>query len=129
MNVLDENIVGQQCKKLREWRIPFRQVGPHLSATGALDENLIPLLHQLSQPTFFTHDRDFFKASLCHSHYAIAFLDVSDTEEAEFIRRFLKHQDFDTNSKRLGTVVCVQARGLRFWKKGSAVQRFVAWSD
>ncbi len=56
MNVLDENIVAQQCEQLRKWRIPFRPVGRHLSTHGALDENLIPLLHQLPQPTFFTQD-------------------------------------------------------------------------
>ena len=78
MNVLDENIVAQQCEKLRQWRIPFRQIGWHLSAHGALDENLIPVLHGLPQPTFFTHARDFFEESLCHPHYAIVYLDVSD---------------------------------------------------
>ena len=70
MNVLDENVVAQQCEQLQKWRLPFRQIGPHLSSPGVLDENLIPFLHRLPQPTFFTHDEDFFKAALCHPHYA-----------------------------------------------------------
>src|SRR5437667_11241888 len=65
MDVLDESIVAQQCDQLRHWRIPFRQVGADLSAYGTSDENLIPVLHRLPQPTFFSHDGDFFKASLC----------------------------------------------------------------
>ncbi len=86
MNVLDENIVAQQCQRLEHWRIPFRQIGRHLSTRGALDENLIPLLHRLPQPTFFTHDEDFFKASLCNARYALVYLDAVDTEAAELVK-------------------------------------------
>lgn len=127
MNVLDENIVAQQCEQLRQWRIPFRQIGKHLSTHGALDENLIPLLHQLPQPTFFTHDEDFFQAALCHSHYALVYLDVSDTETAEFIRRFLKHPALDTQAKRLGIVARVQRGRVQFWRKGESGLQPAEW--
>ena len=129
MNVLDENLAAQECDKLREWRIPFRQIGRHLSAKGTLDENLIPVLHRLPQPIFFTHDEDFFEASLCHSKYALIYLDVSDKEAAEFIRRFLKHPTFDTIAKRLGIVARVQTSGVQFWKKGGQVLRFAEWPE
>jgi hypothetical protein len=129
MNVLDENLAAQQCVLLRAWRIPFRQIGRHLSAHGALDENLIPLLHRLPQPTFFTHDKDFFRASLCHSHYAAVYLDVSDAVAAEFIRRFLRHPTFDTTAKRLGIVAKVQISGVQFWNKGRPGLRFAEWSE
>lgn len=127
MNVLDENIVAQQCDQLRKWRIPFRQIGKHLSTQGALDENLIPVLHGLPQPTFFTHDEDFFNATLCHSHYALVHLDVSDAETAEFIRRFLKHPAFDTQAKRLGIVGRVSVGGVHFWRKGQSLLQTVDW--
>ena len=127
MNVLDENIVAQQSEQLRKWRILFRQIGKQLSTHGALDENLIPLLHELPQPTFFTHDEDFFKASLCHSHYAMVYLDVSDAETAEFIRRFLKHPAFDTQAKRLGIVARVSSGGVQSWRKGRATLETVEW--
>ena len=127
MNVLDENIVAQQCDQLRKWRIPFRQIGKQLSTHGTLDENLIPLLHELPQPTFFTHDEDFFKAALCHPHYALVYLDVSDTETAEFIRRFLKDPAFDTQAKRLGIVARVSAGGVHFWRKGRSLLQTMDW--
>jgi hypothetical protein len=127
VNVLDENIVAPQCERLRQWRIAFRQIGQHLSAHGALDENLIPLLHQLPQPTFFTHDEDFFKLSLCHFHYALVYLDVTDREAAHFIRRFLKHAAFDTQAKRSGIVARVAASGVQFWQKGKSTLQKAAW--
>ncbi len=129
MNVLDENIASQQCAKLRAWRIPFRQIGRHLSEKGALDENLIPLLHRLPQPTFFTHDKDFFRTALCHSHYAVVYLDVSDAAAAEFIRRFLRHPLFDTTAKRLGVVARVQISDVQFWKKGRQRLQSAEWSE
>jgi len=127
MNVLDENVVAQQCQRLQRWHIPFRQIGRHLSSHGTPDENLIPLLHQLAQPTFFTHDEDFFKASLCHGHYALVYLDVTDKETAEFVRRFLKHPAFDTQTKRLGIVARVRAEAVQFWHKGGSGLQTVAW--
>jgi hypothetical protein len=129
MNVLDESIVAQQCKQLRKWRIPFRQIGADLSTYGTTDENLIPLLHRLPQPTFFSHDGDFFKASLCHAHYALIYLDVADTEEAQFIRRFLRHPAFNTQAKRLGIVACVRSAGVRFWRKGQTGLQRVEWGQ
>ena len=129
MNVLDENIVAQQCEQLRQWRIPFRQIGRDLSSHGTLDENLIPLLHQLPQPALFTHDGDFFKASLCHGHYALVYLDVADTEEAQFIRRFLKHPAFNTQAKRLGIVARVRVAGVQFWRKGQPGLHRVEWEQ
>jgi hypothetical protein len=128
MNVLDENVVAQQCRLLQEWRIPFRQIGRHLSSHGTLDENLIPLLHRLPQPTFFTHDEDFFKVSLAHAHYALIYLDVTDTETAEFVRRFLGHPAFDTQAKRLGIVARVRPGGVQFWRKGQSGLQTVQWA-
>lgn len=127
MNVLDENIVAQQREQLRQWRIPFRRIGEHLAAFGAPDENLIPVLHQLKQPTFFTHDEDFFKEAFWHSGYARVYLDVSDRETAAFIRRFLKLPEFNTQTKRLGIVARVHADGVHFWRKGKAGLQKAGW--
>jgi len=127
VNVLDENIVAQQCRQLEEWRIPFRQIGRHLSTHGTLDKNLIPLLHRLPQPTFFTHDDDFFEAALCHAHYALVYLDVSDRETAEFVRRFLKHPAFNTQAKRRGIVARVRTGGVQFWRKGKSDLQTADW--
>jgi hypothetical protein len=72
MNLLDENVRGDQRELLRKWRIAIRQVGKEFSRTGIQDPDLIPLLHHLKRPTFFTQDKDFFQRSLCHSAYPVA---------------------------------------------------------
>jgi hypothetical protein len=56
MLVLDENLPADQRQWLRRWRIRFRVVGADAAGCGADDENLIPVLHRLPRPTFFTLD-------------------------------------------------------------------------
>jgi len=67
MNILDENIVFEQRKISRRWRIPFRQIGYELSRQGIKDPQVIPMLLRLKQPTFFTRDFDYFDVRLCHT--------------------------------------------------------------
>jgi hypothetical protein len=129
MNVIDENIVAQQCEQLEQWRIPYRQIGRHLSTHGTSDENLIPLLVKLPQPTFFTHDEDFFKRSFCHDRYGIVYLDVSDRRTAEYVRRFLNHPAFRTQATRLGVVARVHAGGVHFWRRGQTALQTTAWQE
>jgi len=62
MNVLDENIVASQRELLRSWKIHFRRIGSELGRLGMKDhEDIIPLLHTLPRPTFFTHDHGFYR--------------------------------------------------------------------
>ena len=98
MLVLDENLPAAQRLLLRRWRIHFRVVGLDLAAWGTDDENLIPALHRLPQPTFFSLDRDFCRPDWAHASYGLVWLDVADDRAAEFIRRFLRHPAFDTLS-------------------------------
>jgi len=119
MNVLDENVIAQQCEQLKKWHIPFRKIGKDISNYGTLDENLIPLLHRLPQPTFFSHDDYFFKKTLCHSHYALVYLDVEDNEAAEYIRRFLKHPIFATQANARGWSPVSVGEECNFGVKGS----------
>ena len=58
MNILDENIIDNQCQLLRKWRISFRQVGFGAGRSGMKDKEIISLLHQFRRPTFFTRDDD-----------------------------------------------------------------------
>jgi hypothetical protein len=104
------------------------KIGRDLSALGTLDENLIPVLHRLSRPTFFTHDEDFFKTSLVHASYALVYLDVSDKETAELIRRFLKHPSFRTQSQRLGAGARLRKSGIDYWRKGQHGLQKVGWT-
>jgi hypothetical protein len=127
MLVIDENLPASQRRLLRKWRIHFRAVGVDIAAPGTQDENLIPVLHQLAGPMFFTLDRHFFRADWAHASYGLAWLDVADDEAAQFIRRFLRHPAFDTQSKRLGVVGRVGAAGVRFWRKGQPHLQRLEW--
>src|SRR6266702_4349061 len=66
MLVLDENLPAAQRQLLRKWRIRFRVIGVDVASWGTDDENLIPVLHCLPQPSFFSLDRDFFRPNLAH---------------------------------------------------------------
>lgn len=115
MNILDENIIESQCQLLRSWRIPFRQIGFNIGREGMKDREIIPLLHQMRRPTFFTRDGDFYNRNLCHANYCLVYLAVRKDEVAVFIRRLIKHNEFDTVSKRMGTVIRVSHVGLSVW--------------
>ena len=127
MNVLDENIIASQREKLRQWGIPFRQIGHELANRGAKDPQIILLLLRLKQPTFFTRDLDYFESRLCHPDYCLAWLNVRPDDAALFIRRFLSHPDFSTHLQRLGKVARVHSDGLEFWSWGQARKLIREW--
>jgi hypothetical protein len=124
MIVVDENIAEDQCRRLRRWRIRFRQIGQDIGRQGMQDDqDIIPLLHQLDRPTFFTRDLGFFRLRLCRADYSLVCLAIRQNEAARFIRRFLRHPAFNTKAKRAGTVVRVSAVGLRVWRSTSRLRR------
>jgi hypothetical protein len=129
MLVLDENLPEGQRLWLRKWKVRFRVIGIEVAASGTLDENLIPVLHRLASPTFFSLDRDFFRPAWAHSGYCLVWLDVRGRQAAEFIRRFLRHPAFDTQAKRMGRVVRVHAGGLRYWRVGESRPKSAAWDN
>ena len=116
MNILDENIIESQCILLRSWRISFRQIGVHLGRQGVKDKEILPLLHKLRRPTFFTRDQDFYGRYLCHAKYCLVNLAVRKDEAASFIRRLLRHREFGTEAKRMGSVIRVSHVGLSVWR-------------
>ena len=127
MLVLDENLPAAQRLSLRKWRIHFRVVGVDVSAWGTDDENLIPVLHHLPQPTFFSLDRDFYRPDWLHGDYGLVWLDVRGRQAAEFIRRFLRHPAFDTQAKRMGVVARVHADGVLYWRVGKRSPTAFSW--
>jgi hypothetical protein len=127
MNLLDENIRQDQGEQLRKWRISFRLLIHDIARPGIKDPDIIPILHHTSRPTFFTHDRDYFKRQLVHPSYCLAWLDVFDGDAAVFIRRFLRHELFSTRATRMGKVVRVQPRMISYWLGGSRSLKSVPW--
>jgi len=77
------------------------------------DDEIIPLLHSLRRPTFFTRDLRFFTRDTPHARYCIVTLAVGQNEVASFIRRLLRHSEFDSDASRMGTMIAVSHVGLR----------------
>jgi hypothetical protein len=128
MIVLDENIVASQREQLRAWRLSFRQIGQEIGRKGLDDtEEILPLLHQLTSPTFFTRDADFYQRALRHPGYCLVILAVPRDHAARAIRRFRRHPRFDTRAKRMGCVVRVSTDGLAFWQWQIGEEQAAEW--
>ncbi len=128
MNVLDENIVVSQRELLRSWKIHFRCIGGEVGRLGMKDrEEIIPLLHTLRQPTFFTRDHDFYKPLLRHRSYCLVCLNVEFDEAAEYIRRFLRHTSFRTRVQRMGKVVRVRSSNVSYWQVDLRGEQLLPW--
>lgn len=115
MYLLDENITKDQKELLEKWRFNVKQIGVDIATKGIQDIQIITLLQQLHGVLFLTRDSDFFKQSYCHLNYCIVYLDVEKTETAYFIRKFLKHSNFNTSAKRLGKVVKVNQTLIQYY--------------
>ena len=129
MNILDENIPANQRDLLERWRLRVHQIGFNLSRRGIHDDDIIPMLLQQRRPTFFTRVDDFFDRQLCHRRYCLAYLAVEKNEAAEFIRKLLRHPDFDTQAKRLGSVIRVSTIGLSIWRLRATKKISLKWAD
>ena len=127
--VLDENIPEDQCEWLRRWRTRFRQIGHGLGQQGMKDEHILPLLHELDRPTFFTRDLGFADTNRCHQHYALVCLAVAPNEVARVIKRIpatsvLQHQE-EAHGQRDSR----DARGLLVSRFHAEKEHRVAWPE
>ncbi|MDO8539874.1 MAG: hypothetical protein Q7S40_05485 [Opitutaceae bacterium] len=129
MNLLDENFPEDQRPRLRQWRIPFRQIGHEVGWHGVKDDNVLGLLHRLRRVTLFTQDQDFFQKELCHPTYCLLYLDVCADDAAEYVRRFLRHPLFDTQAKRMGVVARAHHEGIEFWQRIRAGRQRANWLE
>ena len=128
MNVLDENILKDQRQLLRNWRVRIHQIGYDVGRKGMKDDEIIPLLLQLRRPTFFTLDTDFYERNLCHVRYCLVCMDVKQDEAATFVRRLLRHEEFNTQAKRMGKVIRLSSAGLSVWQL-HAEEAYFDWSE
>ena len=129
MNILDENIIESQCQLLHKWRVRFRQIGYGVGRQGLQDSEIITLLHELRQPTFFTRDDDFYNRKRRHAGYCLVYLAVRKEEVAVFVRRFLHHPEFNTKNKRMGCIVRISHAGLSVWRVHVDEQVRFEWID
>lgn len=128
MNILDENIDFDQRARLMKWKIHFRHIGTDMARAGMKDWNdILPLLHHLRRPTFFTRDHDFYHPRLRHPGYCLVYLDVVRKETAQYIRRLLRHPAFRTQAQRMGKVVRVRHSGITYWQIGQHAEHVIGW--
>jgi uncharacterized protein with PIN domain len=127
VNILDEHMPESQRQLARGWRIRLRQIGYDVARPGMKDDEIIPWLHHLPQPTFFTRDQGFYERRLCHPSYCLVYLDVGQYEVASFIRRFLRSATFRRRASRMGTVVRVGQTVVRLWRLHEATEQVIGW--
>jgi len=125
--VLDENISAAEEAKLTGWGVRCRTIGVHVASKGDDDADILTTLLTLKQPTFISHDQDFWDQSRQHSRYCLVWLDTEETEQAQFIRAFLRHPEFNTRAKRLGKVVRVHPDGLTRHHSRHGRPERIAW--
>jgi hypothetical protein len=130
MLIIDENISEHEVWRLREWGITVRRIGAEIAAPSIADENIIPILHHLKHPTFFSRDQDFWKVRLAHPNYCLVFLDIPEHEGeiALAIRRFLRHSDFNSHAKRMGKVVRLHLNRIHYWQLSKQFLSGIEWN-
>jgi hypothetical protein len=127
VNILDENVSASQVDLLKSWRIPIRQIGYDIGRKGLQDDEIIPFLLEVRHPTFFTRDIDFYKRNLCHAHYCLVYMTVEQQGVANFVRRLLRHREFDTEAKRMGTVIRISQPGITAWRLHAEQEISFTW--
>ncbi|MCX7014425.1 MAG: hypothetical protein NTW86_18065 [Candidatus Sumerlaeota bacterium] len=121
--------MASQRERLRAWRIPVRQIGHDLAHKGLQDAEILPFLHHLQRPTFFTRDLGFYAREICHARYGIVCLAAAPDEAGVFIRRVLRHPRLNTQAKRMGTVARASRRGVSLWRLRAEVEEFLLWQS
>jgi hypothetical protein len=100
VNILDEDISVIERERLRIRKIHIRQIGTEIGRLGMKDRTgIIPLLHTLHSPTFFTRDHGFYHPRLLHPGYCLVHLDIAFDEVAKYIRRLLRHTEFRAHDR------------------------------
>ncbi|HEY3136662.1 MAG TPA: hypothetical protein VGL29_11600 [Blastocatellia bacterium] len=89
--------------------------------------DVIPLLHSLKNPTFFTRDEDYYSRDLIHAHYCLVYLDVPPGESARHIFRFLRDRRFRNNSDRVGRVLRLRQKKLSYYELKVDLERHLSW--
>jgi hypothetical protein len=129
MNILDENILESQRRTLSSWRIRVHQIGEGTGKKGMKDDRVIPFLLEQRRASFFTRDLGFYERKLCHVRYCLVCLAVGPYEVAAFVRRLLRHPEFNTQAKRMGAVIRVSSARLQAWRLDAEQEILLSWSS
>ena len=129
MIILDENIPGDQRKLVQVEVKTARQVGFDIENAGLKDHEIPRFLLRLKNPTFFSLDDDFYDKKLRHQKYCIVYLDVAEDEAATYAVKLLRHKNFDTHSKRMGKVIQVSTKKIKYWHVHDEMPSIVMWGN
>jgi len=89
--ILDHNITEDQAKRLRRYRVHFRQIGFDVGRPEWDDQReILRYLHATKQLTFVTRDLGFYRYRLCHRSYCLVVLTVPVLETADYVGRLLR---------------------------------------
>ena len=114
---------------LEAWRIPVRQIGSDWSQKGLQDDEIVVALRRLNNATLFTRDVGFYRPEVRHRAYCIVVMKVGQYEVARFVRRFLRHADFNSRAKRMGKIVRLSPSVIASWKVRDAKERPHLWNS
>jgi len=129
VNILDENFPPNLRQLLRSWHVPVRHIGYDTGRKGMKDDEIIPFLLGLRRPTFFTLDMGFFRRDNCHARYCLVCLNVEQHEAASFVRRLLRHPEFNTQAKRMGSVTRISPARISMWRLHAENEIFLNWTS
>jgi hypothetical protein len=112
---------------LEAWRIPARQIGFDWGKKGLQDNEIVIALRRLNKATLFTRDVGFYRPEVRHLAYCIVVMKVGPNETAQFVRRFLKHPDFNSRAKRMGQIVRLSAASIASWRIHDQHEAHIEW--
>jgi hypothetical protein len=127
--VLDENILASQRQSLEMSGFSPKQVGVDFGRKGMTDDEIVTLLWSYRDVTFFSRDGDFYRRRQRHPRCCLVVAAVEQDEVASFVRRFLRHPEFDTRARRAGSVVRVSQSGLSVLRVRHSAETRVVWAS
>ena len=127
MFLIDENVSELEVLRLRTAGVRVRLIGEEVGPVGVSDEDLVRSLQRLKRPVVFTQDEDFFEFRWLHRDYCLVWLDVNPNQVADYICRFLRRPEFDTQAKRMGVVARVAPWCIQYWRAGQQGLQRLDW--
>jgi hypothetical protein len=125
-HVLDELVGNQYYSELQRW-LSIVKVGDGFGWKSMQDDEIRRELHS-SGKTFHTQDKGYYHPIHRHHAYCLVYYDVTDKELVTYIRRFLRHPQFNTHAKRMGNVVRVTTQYIEVWSLKSENREIIEWN-
>jgi len=125
-HVLDEQVGNQHYRVLQRW-ISIAKIGDGFGWKSMQDDEVRRELHG-SGKTFHTQDKGYYYPKHRHRTYCLVHYDVEDDELVTYIRRFLRHPQFNTHARRMGKVVRVTGQYIEVWSLNSDNREIIEWN-